>query len=140
MGHSLMSDPQTAAGPLIHGVPLALWVAIVIGLLSPLVALVGVLIANRSARSLLSKQLTHEAEQRDRERKMSLRRDVYLEAAAALTRLQALIGSASSLEHDHKSVLADFVDGQAKLVKVHIVGSEATVGCRNTGRASRSRR
>jgi hypothetical protein len=122
-----MNDPQAAAGPLIHGIPLALWVAIAVGILSPAIALLSVFIASRNARVLLKKQLAHDADQRNRERTMSLRREVYLEAAGALITLQTLLGKVADLDHDQKAVLDAFSDGQAKLAKVQIVGSQRTV-------------
>jgi ribosomal protein S18 len=75
----------------------------------------------------LTRQLAHDAEQRDRERKVSLRREVYLEAAAALTNLLTLVGRAASIEYDETAMLDEFVSNQARLAKVHIVGTEATV-------------
>jgi hypothetical protein len=58
---------------------------------------------------------------------MSLRREVYLEAASALFRLQALLGKVSDLEYKQKALLDEFGDAQATLAKVHIVGSQKTV-------------
>jgi hypothetical protein len=72
-------------------------------------------------------QLAHDAEQRDRDRKMSLRHEVYLEAAAALTNLLTLVGKAANIEYDETALLDEFGINQAKLAKVHLVGTEATV-------------
>jgi DNA-binding NarL/FixJ family response regulator len=58
-----MSDSPSAAGPLIHGVPLALWIAVGVALLAAVVTLVGVLLSNRNSRRNLSEQLKRGAEQ-----------------------------------------------------------------------------
>lgn len=101
-----MSDSPSSAGPLIHGVPSALWIAVGVALLPAVVTLVGVSLSNCNSRmnlreqlkrnaeqfaaqlahdsQLLERRLAYEADQRDRERKMPLRREIYLEAAAAL--------------------------------------------------------
>jgi hypothetical protein len=60
------------------GISLGHWITIGVAM----IALGGVLLAQWNARVVLQRQLDHDSEQRDRERKMSLRREVYLEAAA----------------------------------------------------------
>jgi hypothetical protein len=74
-----------------------------------------------------ARQLAHDAEQRERERKMSLRQEVCLEAAAALTNLLMLVGRAAHLDTDETAILDQFTTDQAKLARIHLVGSEATV-------------
>jgi len=75
----------------------------------------------------LERRLAYEADQRDRERKMSLRREVYLEAAAALSHSNALIGRITNIENDQKMLGDEFAADLAKIAKVHIVGSAQTV-------------
>lgn len=48
------------------------------------ITLLGVNLANRSNRKCLKMQLTHTADENDKERKMSLRREVYLSAAKSI--------------------------------------------------------
>jgi hypothetical protein len=129
-----MSDLSSAAGPLVYGIPLALWIAGGVGLLSPFIAWR----SNANSRKNLDKQLAHdseqlerrlehEAEQRDRERQMSLRREVYLEAAAALTHANGLVGRITSVDIDQRLLAEELAVDLSKLAKVHIVGSPETV-------------
>src|SRR5258708_5604871 len=98
-----MTDPQSITGqPVFYGVPLALWLTllatVVVAVLSAATAVIVVWRSNANSRRNLREQLArndhqfaeqlahdsqqlerrfaHEADQRDRERQMSLRRDV----------------------------------------------------------------
>jgi hypothetical protein len=122
-----MSDAQSAAGPVIYGIPFALWVAIGAVVFAPLIALVGTLISNHNTRKNLEDQLRHDARQRDLERKMALRREVYVEAASALSHLMQVLGRVTSLQSDLNVLQAEFSADLAKLAKVQMVGSEETV-------------
>jgi hypothetical protein len=139
----------SAAGPLIFSVPLALWIAVGVAVLSAIVTLVSVSLSNRNSRRNLREQLrrnaeqfaaqlvhdsqqlerrlTYEADQRDRERTMSLRREVYLGAAEALAHANALVGRMADIENDQRVLGEEFAADLAKVAKVHIVGSRATV-------------
>jgi hypothetical protein len=90
-------------------------------------ALIGVGLSQWNARVVVRKQLEHDSEQRDRERTMSLRREVYLEAGAAISLLTQALGRISHVKYDMDATAADFTNGLAKLAKVQIVGSEETV-------------
>ena len=133
-----MTGSQSAAGPVIYGVPLALWIAVGVAVLSAIITLVSVAMSNRNSRSNLREQLrlnaeqfaaqlTHDSEQRERERAMSLRREVYLEAAAALSHTSTVIGRLADIYNDQKALAEDFAADLAKIGKVHIVGSAQTV-------------
>jgi hypothetical protein len=75
----------------------------------------------------LERRLAYEADQRERERKMSLRREVYLEAAAALANANTLIGRLANVENDQKALADELASDLSKIAKVHIVGSDQTV-------------
>jgi hypothetical protein len=133
-----MPESASAAGPLIYGIPLALWIAVGVAVLSGIITLVSVSLSNGNSRRNLRAQLAHdseqlerrlayEADQRDRERKMSLRREIYLEAAAALTHANGLIGRITNIENDQKMLGDEFATDLSKIAKVHIVGSDQTV-------------
>lgn len=122
-----MSESQSAAGPLIHGIPLALWVTIIVALASPIFTLITVWRSNANSRRNLRNQLAHDAEQRDLERKMSLRREVYLQAAAALTHTNALVARAANVEYDQNKISDEFAADLATISKVHIVASDDTI-------------
>lgn len=123
-----MTDPQFAsAGPILYGIPLALWVAISAVVFAPIIAFIGVLVSNRNTRNNLEVQLAHDADQRDRERTMALRREVYLEAAAALAHVNAVVGRLADISNDQKALAEEFQADLARIAKVHIVGSPRTV-------------
>jgi transcriptional regulator of NAD metabolism len=122
-----MTDTQSAVGPIIYGIPLALWVAIGAVVFAPIISLAGVILSNRNVRKNLKIQLDHDAEERDRERKMTLRREVYLETAVAMTHVNQVLARAWNPESDINAVASEFADDLSKLAKVHIVGGDATV-------------
>ena len=74
-----------------------------------------------------AKQRSSEVDQRDRESQLTARREVYLEAAAALTHLLTLIGRTATIELDDTALLTEFTMNQARLAKVHLLGAEGTV-------------
>lgn len=109
-------------------------VLILVGILAAIATLVaavltfaGVLISNANTRRNLKAQLAHDSIQRDLERKMSVRREVFLEAASALAHANASIGRAADLQSDLKIVVAEFASDLAILSKVQIVGADETV-------------
>jgi type II secretory pathway pseudopilin PulG len=149
-----MADPQSiTTPPAFYGVPLALWLTllatVVVGILSAAAAIVVVWRSNANSRKNLREQLDRggrqfgnqlehdsrqlerkleaEATERVREREMSLRREVYLEAASALIHLQTLLGQASNIAYNDKDLMAEFAKDQATIAKTHIVGSPETV-------------
>ena len=71
-------------GTVLAAVPATIWAAII--------AVSGVLISNRHSRKRLQIQLNHEAEQRDRDRLMTLRKDVFLKAADGISQGSAALG------------------------------------------------
>jgi hypothetical protein len=114
---------------------------------SPIVTVLSVWWSNRNARALqqdkldkdaaqfdrklrqdsthFGNPLEHDARQRDRE--MSVQREVYLEAAAALVHLQSTYAQASDIAIDTKVIAASFAKNQAAIAKTHIVETQATV-------------
>jgi hypothetical protein len=75
----------------------------------------------------LGKRLESEAGRTTKELQHSLRRDVYLEAAAALLRLHTLLCRAANLEVDHALLSQSFAEDHARVVRIHLVGTEPTV-------------
>lgn len=148
-----MIDPNSATQIAFYGVPLSIWLtllaSVVVAVISAVTAMIVVGRSNANSRESLRQQLQRssnqfgnqlehdsrqlerklaaEAEERDRERKMSLRREVYLEAAAALAHANALIGRATNIENDQKTLGDEFAVDLSRIAKVHIVGSKQTV-------------
>src|SRR5437762_4002239 len=74
-------------------VPAAVWGTIVGSILT----LPGLIIALRHSRMLQASQLSHDSKERNRERQMAWRREVYLESAESVSRLSSLIGRVADL-------------------------------------------
>lgn len=72
-------------------------------------------------------QLEHDSEQRRTDREMSLRREVYLEAAAATGKLQEFIASYARQDISENDKLMMVQGSTATLNKIHIVGTNRTI-------------
>ena len=72
-------------------------------------------------------QLDHDARQRNLEREMSLRRDVYLPAAEAIVRIQAALGRLTDINADQVEIGRQLADDFGTLAKAHLIASESTV-------------
>jgi hypothetical protein len=120
-------EAQSAVGPIFYGIPLALWVAIGAVVFAPIISFAGVVLSNRNARKNLKIQLGHDAEERDRERTMSLRREVYLNAAEAMVHANGLLGRMTDIENDQRVLGQEFATDLGKIAKIHIVGTKETV-------------
>jgi len=107
---------------LLASIPDVIWAAIIASGLTFL----GVTISNRANRKCLLMQLNHASQQKDKERELQIRKDVYMEAAEAIAEsikdIQLLpnkIIHTDNLEICNKLLQA--------LAKVHMVGSLDTV-------------
>jgi hypothetical protein len=121
-----MSAPINAAATVAAAswhIPDVVWAAVI----SSVLAITGVILANWHSRKLLRMQLEADATQRDRDRMMALRRDVYLPAAEALTVLQTCMGDVLDIEDEMSERKQRVADSLTLLSKIHVVGSEATV-------------
>jgi hypothetical protein len=87
----------------------------------------GVLLANLSQAKRLRTQLAHEREMKNREREMSLRRDVYLEVAEAVQAALFALNRFSNLEISHEKITEAYLDKASALAKVHIIAKDETV-------------
>jgi hypothetical protein len=107
----------------IPDIPDVVWAAII----AALIAWFTTFLSNRNSREQLRMQLHDGAEQRDRERAMALRRDVYLPTIEAIVRAQGALGRLLDLNADVSEISRQMVTDQATIAKVHLVASEATV-------------
>ncbi len=85
-------------------------------------ALVGGLIAFLTLRA----QLRHDAKEKERERKLSLRRDVYLEAVDAIAKGQVFLGAFSRIDLEITKLLEQLQGIPGALSKAQLVASEET--------------
>ncbi len=105
------------------GVPDVIWAAVVASLLT----LAGVLATNWGSYKRLIKQLSHDSEQRDRERNMDLRSKVFLEATEAITANHLILMQLSDLNIPDAELSGQFAASAAAISKVNIIGSDETV-------------
>lgn len=108
---------------LIKQIPDVVWAAIIASALTS----IGVFFTNRNSRIQQQAGLLHDAKQRDREREMSLRKDVYLKATEAITKGQNFLIRLSNLNIPSQSFDDDYGEDSASLAKIHIVATNETV-------------
>lgn len=81
----------------------------------------------RNARRALQLQLKHDAEGRDRERTMALKRDVYIPIVQAITHAQAMLGQLINPDMDNNALATQIAEDLSTMAKIHAVGSEQTI-------------
>ena len=102
-------------------VPDIIWAAIA----ASGITLLGVNLANRSNRKCLKMQLTHTANENDKERKMSLHREVYLSAAKNIGQELTYLG-------DFYNTNAVIPKGYYEAIKqIDVIGSDETIAALN---------
>lgn len=89
-------------------------------------SLVGILAGGLIAFLTLRTQLRHEAKEKERERKLTLRRDVYLEAMEAIGRSQLFLGTFSREDFEIGKLLEQLQDIPGALSKAQLVAAEET--------------
>lgn len=87
----------------------------------------GVIAANLFQNKRLRTQLAHDRELKNREREMSLRKDIYLEAAEAVHAGLLAVNRFANLETPHEKIIEGYLDKAPALAKVHIIAKEETV-------------
>ena len=116
----------------------AAYVAAGVALLAAIGSFVASWFSNRNSRAQqkiqlqhasdqLKVQLQHTADQRDRDRAMALRRDVYLPAVEAIIRSHGSLGKVINLEADLAEIGQQMITDRATMAKLHLVGSQRTV-------------
>jgi hypothetical protein len=81
----------------------------------------------RNARRALQLQLKHDAEGRDRERIMTLKRDVYIPIVQAITHAQTMLGQLINPDMDNNALATQIAEDLSTMAKIHAVGSEQTI-------------
>jgi hypothetical protein len=104
-------------------VPDVVWAAVIASLLT----LGGVWLTNRGNNKRLLDQLQHDAAERARERQMSLRREVYLKAAEAISKAYTILMGLPQADLQSTAWKADVNAISESLMKVHVVGTDDTV-------------
>lgn len=95
-------------------------------LLGAAFAVVGVVLSNRANLKALRAQQDHERSLRKLEYELAAKREVYMQAAEAVSAAMTAIGSFSHLEKEHDELVSAFHGKSEALAKVHIVASIET--------------
>jgi hypothetical protein len=104
-------------------IPDAVWAAVIASLLT----LGGVLFTNRGSYKRLLKQLEHDSLQKDRERNMGIRRQVYLDAAEAITEMHNIINKMCNLSISDADISMTVSKSSAIVSKVYVICSSETI-------------
>lgn len=99
------------------------WAAIIASCLT----LGGVLLTNRNNRLELIARLKHDSDQRDRERQMALKRDVYVPAIEAITKLPKLMASLADLGAGSATIYKEGTESLSLIMKIQLVATNVTV-------------
>jgi uncharacterized membrane-anchored protein YhcB (DUF1043 family) len=118
---------SVAAPPAFTNADYAAYAAAGAAVLSSIVTFVSSSLSNRNSRKQIERQLEHSANQRDRDRAMTLRRDVYLPAVEAVVRTAGALGQLIDLTADASALGTQLIADFATMAKVHLVASESTV-------------
>jgi hypothetical protein len=111
----------------LHHVPDVVWAALSGAVVASGISLFTTILSNRNSRKQLRMQLQDNGLQRDRDRAMALRRDVYLPASEALTRMQAALGQLTDIGADQARIGRHISTGMGILYKAHLVANAPTV-------------
>ena len=127
MNALLHALPNPLPSHSIAGIPAAVFGNVVSGVVGSVTTLFGVLLSNWHNRRLKRSELDHDATQRDREREMTLRRDVFLPAVEAAFEMQFSVGALANLELPVGAVTQRFQASNASFAKVAAIGAQETV-------------
>jgi len=112
----------TEAVRLIEKIPATFW-GVVIG---SFFTLGGVVLTNRANDRRLREQLRHDRELRNRDRELSLRKDVYMSAAEAIWAGLNAVGRFGDFEIPNNKVTEAYIEKSPAIAKVHVIANEQT--------------
>ena len=89
-------------------------------------SLSGVILTNRAHDRNLQAQLAHDRILKNREREMSLRKDVYLAAAEAVSAGLFAVSRFANLEIPPEKLTEGYLDKAPSIAKIHVIAKETT--------------
>ncbi len=107
-------------------VPAVVWASIGGASLAILGSLSGTRISNRGYADRLRTQLDHDAKQKDLDRTLSLRREIYMRAAEEIVKVHGYLGSLSQLDFSKPESLSGLNGFQAEAAKLQLVAEPNT--------------
>jgi hypothetical protein len=108
---------------LVDQIPASFWGVVVGSFFSVL----GVALSNRASDKRLLAQFKHEHKLKTKDREMALRKEIFLDAAEAISAGLSAVGRISNLELENDQVMAVYLEKAPAIAKVHVVASEETV-------------
>lgn len=108
---------------LLEKIPATFW-GVVIG---SFFSLGGVVLANHASDRRLQAQLDHDHKLKNRERELSLRKDVYLAAAEAVTAGFNAVGRFPDLNIPYEKLTEHYQDKASSIAKINVIAKEETV-------------
>jgi hypothetical protein len=123
-----VAAPPTLAAVIWTPAVIAPYAACAVALISSVVSAVSSWRSNRNARLHVKLQLDHDTEQRNRDRLMTMRRDVYIPGVEAIVACQGLLGQFSNPDTDQIAVQRQLQTDLATIAKIQVIGSEKTIG------------
>jgi hypothetical protein len=107
---------------MVEKIPATFW-GVVIG---SFFSLGGIVIVNRANAQRLREQFEHDRQMRNRDRELSLRKDIYLSAAEAVSTGINTIGRFADLEIPYNKLTEAYIDKSPAIAKVHLIARERT--------------
>ena len=108
---------------LLDKIPATFW-GVIIG---SIISLGGVYLTNRASDKRLTKQFTHEREQKTKDREMELRKEIFLAAADAISVGLNSVARFSNLDISNDKVTGTFVKKLPAIAKVHVIATMDTI-------------
>ena len=108
---------------LVEKIPAAFWGV----LFGSFFSILGVWLTNRGSEVRLENQFKHERFVKSTERELTLKKDIYLDAAEAVSAAISSLANFGNLEMSNEKVLATYSQKSPSLAKVHVVGTMPTV-------------
>lgn len=108
---------------LTKAIPASFW-GVVVG---SFFSLGGVVVSNQASDRRMRQQLAHDRELKNRERELSLRKEVYLAAAEAISAGINSLSRFSSLDIPNDKVTADYHEKSAAIARVYVIAQDNTL-------------
>lgn len=106
--------------------PPLFWPAVIAAAISAPVAFLGVLVSNRSNAKRLLQQLEHDSLEKSRERIGQMRRTVYLQAAAEMSKAMAHLGNIPQLDPRSDNLAAPLLSFNSVAAQVQLIAESHT--------------
>lgn len=107
----------------LRAIPDTVWAAV----LASLLTLSGVILTNFAQNKRFLRQLDYDHKQRNRERQLRLKQEVFLNAVEGLTNIENAISNMGNLEIEYGDIGNRFSAGAAAVQRVYVVASNKTV-------------